>query len=245
MTVSAYRYYGDDGRAYQVILPDEFAAALSYEAANPADVYLPPTISPRSCTYIAPGSAIYRQVVITSKTIFISPPRLITVGGINYQLVSLFGEKWMGVPAGNIQVIAGPQGAPGTPGADAVITSGEVQLTGADVTLSTSSPTTIVSTASLAAGTYIVLGSIVCQANTSASTFRGYVDSTGGTGAVAYLQSLAAAQIATLHITALMTLGSAGAINLKGQGSAGTPKALLNGGSSGPDNTTLAWIKIA
>lgn len=221
------------------MLPTDFATDFGYQAATGTETYLPPYVVPRIGTYIAPASLFAVQVVITRPDIFTHPPGEFTLSGNVMTLQSMRGESRIATPLLALQTVVGPQGVPGQ---DATFTTGQTNLTGSDVTLSTSGLTTVITTPTLAAGTYLVFGKIQCQANTSASTFRAAI--LGGTATpVAQLPSTAAAQIATLNIYGRITLSSSSTLVMQAGGSAGTPKALVTGSSSG-DNTLIFWLKV-
>lgn len=116
MVSTAYKYLSDDGNTYQVVLPSDFASALSYVAATGSEPYIPTWISYRYATYQTSGGLFLSGVVVTEPFAVGNPPSTITVDGVVYLLKSQYGEQRGITPNNGVLLIAGPQGPPGSGG---------------------------------------------------------------------------------------------------------------------------------
>ena len=170
MPVSAYKYRSADGVDYQAILPDELAVALSYEAASGGEIYLPSFVSPRFAVYYAGSAKLSLSAVVTRPDIFGNLPPVITLAGINYDLVSAVGESRNAVPPSAVLALAGLQGPKGDPGADAVISYLNVDMGGL-VTPAAGATVTLLDFGTPAAGTYLLNAKVTatCGATTTGS----------------------------------------------------------------------------
>jgi hypothetical protein len=115
VSVALYRYTGDDGLNYQLLLPSELATAFSYATADSGDPYLPSFIHPRFATYLDVSSGLVVQAIITTPYSSTVPPPTVTIATVDYALRGVIGEV-RGSRAPDHQLIAGPQGPPGEPG---------------------------------------------------------------------------------------------------------------------------------
>lgn len=175
MATAAYRYQSDDGNVYQVVLPTDFALPLNYIAASGSEPYLPNFISMRYATYQDVLGLYINPAYILSPFGPVNPPPTCTVDGVNYNLVSSYGEVRGSFKLGNVILIGGPQGPPGASGSggvDSLIAGAGIGVSGAtgNVTVTNTGVT------SVAAGTGI---------SVSASTGGVTITNTGGSASVA------------------------------------------------------------
>lgn len=246
MAVGYYRYYDDGGRVFGVALPSEFASALSYEAADGSETYLPQSISPRYATYVAPQSGLFRQVVVPRRETFIAPPNPVAADGETWNLVSLFGETFMLLPGGNVQVIAGPQGPKGDDGAPGNLTFGSAVL-GADMLLQNNTETTILTINGPATGTYLVTATVTVQQAATAGIIDLMLRSNHDLPIRPRSNVQAASQYVICTLTALLVDNQAPAqFWLSGRPSINNTRIVaLNPDGSLVPATRLDWIKLA
>jgi len=111
-----YKYAGDDGVVYQIPLPSDFAAALSYVAAAGTEPALPAYLRPRFANYESVSGLQLSSVVIVAPFTASNPPGSITVAGVTYSIVATYGEVRAGYLPSNLILCSGPQGPPGANG---------------------------------------------------------------------------------------------------------------------------------
>jgi len=177
VSIGLYKYYDDANREYQISLPDDFAVALSYEAADAADPYMPRSISPRYCAYWNESNNLYRAVVVPSKSDFLTPPQAVTVDSLVYVLSGFYGEQFQQLPGGNMVVLSGVQGEKGDSGvisATRVAPVADVPLSsiGADIELCRATNTP--------AGTYLVFGTVQFQTGAAAAEMTAKIAQSSG-----------------------------------------------------------------
>jgi hypothetical protein len=193
MATAAYRYQSDDGNVYQVVLPTDFALPLNYIAASGSEPYLPNFISMRYATYQDVLGLYINPAYILSPFGPVNPPPACTVDGVNYSLVSSYGEVRGSFNLGNIVLIAGPQGPPGSGGSGAVSSVSA----GSGISVSPTTGNVVVTNngvTSLAAGSGIsVSGStgLVTITNTGSSSFAPNFSSGGQTITLSHLYNIA------------------------------------------------------
>jgi hypothetical protein len=180
----AYQYLSDDGSIYQIVLPSDFATALSYIPASGSEPALPTYVSARYSTYMANRGLVLNAVVNTVPFNVNSPPQNIIVGSTPYVLRSSYGEQrgFAQIPA--IMTVSGPQGPAGAAGAaGATGATGATGPAGTSGVLSVSSAAQVTSGAvatasfssaaslSLAAGSYILFA-IIAVTSTQSSPWN-------------------------------------------------------------------------
>jgi hypothetical protein len=198
---AAYEYLSDDGNTYQLVLPSDFATALNYILSGGSEPYLPAYISPRYLTYQSFDGLWLNSVVATLPYSTLNPPKNINVSGRNYFLKSSYGEQ-RGVPViPGLLTIGGPQGPQGSVGptgpTGATGATGPTGPTGAtgvlsvssafiasDVNLTPANTNVVVETLSLAAGSYLIHGSLLFLIGTGATIFFS-LNALGGAGIIA------------------------------------------------------------
>lgn len=245
MGIGVYKYTDDGGRTFQVALPDEFAVALSYQAADPNDPYLPSSISPRWLSYIAVGKQLYRAVICPNRALFATPPQLITADGSTWNLASLVGEQFMSFPNGNVVVISGTQGPRGFDGAAALPRFSNTMS--ADVAINSAAAFSLIQITGLVAGTYLVNASVMFQSGAAAGRFDTVITSvTPGSLNWAYQSGdiNGANDYINIASCAIVTLPAAGALILSGFSSITTGFARRNSPAGSP-GTMLTAVKIA
>lgn len=230
MAVAAYRYYDDGGREFQVVLPTDFALALSYQSADPDAPYLPPSVSPRYVAFVEPNAALFRQAVVSNRAQLATLPQQVIADGYTWQLVGFYGERFMSLPQGNIQVMAGPQGAPGAPGTFSVQKSVPV----ADVAITASGTATLITQlANVAIGNYFTIARFQFQSAAAASRWDATIDTSGmgnsGSGG-GTVYGATANQYYSLTVTAMISIiNAANTIGMFAQSTVTTSSVRKNG----------------
>ena len=218
MSTGTYQYTDDGGRTYQIILPDDFATALGYQAANPADAYIPVGISPRFASYVTPGGRLFKEAVVTDPAVFASLPNPVTVDGDTYQLAAANGESFMQLPGGNLRVIAGPQGPQGEPGAADLPYLGNWM--GGSVALNNTGTEFTLCTLSLPSGVHLVNAWATFQAGAAAGRFDARILRFDGNPFASSSVDVAGANdYANLAMTAVIPMVSGGDVSLRAMSS--------------------------
>ena len=118
MSFGAYVYTADDGTAYQLNVPSDFASALSMVAAT-SQPSLPSEIAPRCATFHGTDGT-YRRAVIKSLTqLGTVLGTTVTVGGIVYTCITAQGQRiaeFIQAPIDGTYLIQGPTGPQGATG---------------------------------------------------------------------------------------------------------------------------------
>lgn len=222
---------------------------MGYTLASGSEPYLPDYITPRYAQYVSVTLGLFREVVVLTRQQFIAPPQLVTASSVNYRLSTLNGEHWMGVPAGNIRTIAGPQGQKGDTGpAGAVATNTyATAYPTADVGMTLASTWYVAASLTLAAGTYLIIGQI------------GFINGAGAGNAFIALMNAAnttfflqgpSHYMATANktligmVTGIVTFGSSTTVHLNGQ--ANVTGFSIDGSANEIDSISkLTAVKIA
>jgi hypothetical protein len=177
-------------------------------------------ISPRYANYRS-AAGVLRTAIITTSTIFGALPNPLTVAGVSYTLGNAQGESTLPyLPAYNMAAM-GPQGAQGPQGSGLPLTT-DYQALGADVSLSPNVLTNIVSSDSLASGTWLLIASAnivnALSSNQTAAikiaTGTATASVLGGSGEASTLASNGEVQLTT---NAIVTITAAGTIKLQAE----------------------------
>lgn len=166
---SAYQYKSDNGMLYQVLMPDDFAAALGCVPAVGTEPYLPQWLTPRYASYVASNPAVFRQPLIPTLAIFGNLPSVLRVGGQNYSVGGAQSESTFSQYGGNLILAAGPQGEQGPQGVPSTSVNGSTVL-GADVAVTSAGGTAQILSTALTAGTWLVVARVTYQNNASTLT---------------------------------------------------------------------------
>lgn len=118
MPAAAYQYSSDLGQLFQVVIPTDFADAMSIVPAAGTEPYLDDSISPRYANYNNPSYGS-RRALVTSQLALSSLSSSLIVEGINWNLGTVQGESrppymlpYSMVPQA-FSAAPGPQGIPG------------------------------------------------------------------------------------------------------------------------------------
>lgn len=272
MSLTSYKYTSNNGTVYQVLLPDDFAVALSCVSAVGTEPWLDAAISPRYVNYRSTTLGL-RSAIVPSAVAMASLPSTLTVGGVTYVRTSQQGESIPAVSQVLLQSAMGPQGAPGATGpagatgatgaqgatgaTGATGASGATGATGAglpltssqtflgsNVTLTTANTAlSIIGIGVVPAGTYLAIG--VCQFVDGGTMTVSLRKASGATilASTSTLQGTASAYT-SVTVVAIVTFASSGDLELYGESSTATAVVQKNDFNGSAGATSLTLIKI-